>query len=447
MVSTSFMNKRSTSRLIAWLRLHYAPVCVAALCAFVAALQWPLIQGRTSKENAAERQAQNAGMIRMFCRYDGYSPALSPNLPFGKRPFNVEFAFFEYLQGRVSRWIDGPECDSVEVVGRTFGVLSSIASIIAVFLLASVIAGPLAGALSALGLSSNFLWLKFSSFIMVENRMLLCALLAMLCMLRTRRPWARFMVGTTLWFLTITQKPQAFAFIGPFYLALECVLYRTGFSGERQFWTKRRVQAALSVALALLLAALSFSWSARVNARGDLPWLVWTGPTVMRWFFGGLEERFQWAFYKSLIFDTFKKTGLFYALISLGLFWLFSATARMKVRLGKVLLHICFFAATFALGRFMQTLVFLNVYKVHDYYALPGNLLGALIQGILMATVVAYIYGQPPGAKARPARGFALAVVIGVLVAQGTIGVHRFHAFSVALRTPGSPTYQNEFNL
>lgn len=76
----SFFAKRST-------------LFVAALCVFFVTLVYPLIQDRTSKENVAERQAQNAGMIRMYCRYDGFNPIMSPNIPFGKHPFNVEFSF------------------------------------------------------------------------------------------------------------------------------------------------------------------------------------------------------------------------------------------------------------------------------------------------------------------------------------------------------------------
>lgn len=343
---------------------------------------FPLIDKRSSRENVAERQAQTAGMVRLYCKDSSRTVLDSPQIPFGKNSFNMELSLFEWIEGRVAAAWDGPRCDSVEKVMRAFALFCTALALVIVFEVIRETMSSLgfrnagwAGFVGAVCLATDQLWLKFSTFTLVDSRMVACSMLAYLLIIKRR-----WFLALLFWILTIGQKPQAFAFIGPFYVCLDLVLHFLKNSVKKiSYWNRDRVYFAAILFAAVCSCAVYMQYSVHINESHDLPWLAWMGPKLKRWMFGNWNERWELAFYKSQILEWFRKCGLF--LLPLAVF--LDRENRNRVLKTALLLSIPFFV-----GRFLHTFIFLNVFKAHDYYAIPQNGLGELSRGLVFGTLL-----------------------------------------------------------
>lgn len=410
--------------------------------------QAPLIFERPSQENVTERQAQTAGMARIYCRYPERHPIQSPQLPFGLRPFNLEFSVFEWAIGNGARLIN-KDCRSVEPIFRVVSVIFSALAVVLIYLL--VLSSRFAGAgrhiaalLAATALAFDWLWIKFGSFTIVDSRVVCFGLLGMYFLRKRSYLWGAF-----FWALTITVKPQVFGALAPFYVTWELIE-----SGWRRQWGR-----IASLGSATAIGILYYKYSVSLNAGSDLPWLTWTGPRSQKWFLGEWHERFQFSFYKATILDTLKRNLLFTSLCALvvAIFSLKPQGQRSRLILPPLLA-----AAPYLVGRFCYTFVFLNVFKVHDYYALPLNGMGALSRGLVVAAVMNSLVvmlshqNEEQQSTARLLRSFTqktymvsalLVFALAPLLWGITNGAIKQWRFVLDVKNPKSPLYLHDWDI
>lgn len=432
-------------------RRPLASIAVAAIVIFFLASTLPVAFERPTGGRSGERQGQTAGMIRIFCENPKnqdprWSPVAGPQVHYGHQVFNLELPIFEWLQGRAARALSGPECDSVEAVAKTFNVIASALAIAGVALLGTFLWGSAAGVIGALLLATNGLWMRYATYSMLDNRMLACAVFAIYFSVR-RRALAAF----ALWALTITQKPQAFAFLSVFWAALELVTL----AREKKSWSTFLVERARRRTLIAFLAAVAagyayYRWSCIVNAESDLPWVLWMGPRSRGWFFGDWADRLRFAFYKGLTLDWLKKSQLNVAVpIALGLAAA-SPMFRAALRAHRTLQTMFLVSLPLLVGRFFYTFVFYNVFVVHEYYSLPLNVGAAIIGGAVLGALWDLIprltrkeTGAITASKTRHALTFALACVLGY---GAFSGAREYFTFTREIGNPSDWRYLTEWN-
>ncbi|MEW6058135.1 MAG: hypothetical protein AB1540_16130 [Bdellovibrionota bacterium] len=393
------------------------------------ALTLPLAFERPSGGRSAERQGFTAGQIRIFCQEPEHSILKGPQIHFGKNPFTLELPVFEWLQGVSARLIGGPECEAVEPVGKVFSIVVSVLALFVIAFVASELWGAQAGVLAALLLGTQELWLRYSTYTMIENRVLLCGLLGIWFSLK-RMKFGAFL----FWTLTIVQKPQIFVFCAVFWFVAELLRRR-----KRSAWIhvdERRMLYCVGLAFAIGVAWNLFSTS--VNVSSDLPWTVQTGPRARQWYFGNWADRFTPVFWKSLALDWFKYSSLAFALPGFFLLALIAKERRGLVKqLEKLVLRALPLLVAFVVYKFL----FFAVYVVHEYYALPLTVGRALASAGVLAFVLEHT------AHSKSARRGALALVVGVVAVSVISGVSRYVAFAREIGNPKKDFYHKAWNV
>lgn len=412
------------------------------------ALTVPMALERPSGGRSAERQGQTAGVVRIYCQDPSWTPLRAPQVHYGNNPFNLEFTLFEWLEGMLANAIDGPTCDSVEPVSKVINVLVSALGLLVVYWLGATLWSPLSGFIAALLLASDELWMRYASYSMIENRVLVCAGLAIFFSLRR---WA--IPAFLFWALTLTQKPQIFAFVGPFWVVLELV--RAGslpsvfgmtksqiLSNGPSFKTKLRSLTTIAAFGAALGVGMAYYfWSCRVNEQSDLPWITWMGPRVRRWFMGDWADRFSTTYAKHLALDWVRRSGLIVAVPAvLVLGAAHSRLNALKQLVGRSLPLLA--------GMLGLTFVFYPVFKVHEYYVLPLNFGFALT----CAGVLAFLLEQRiffDSGKARPRYSFLihLALICALVGLPAVKGLARYADFVLESRNVDSPIYHRAWNV
>ncbi|MBI3554631.1 MAG: hypothetical protein HY074_00025 [Deltaproteobacteria bacterium] len=295
-----------------------ATVALVVFCFLLFTL--PLAFERVAGGRSAERQAYTAGIIRIYCQEPGHSVLQGPQIHFGRNPFNLELTLFEWVQGVAARVISGPECDTeVEVLGKVFSIVFSAIGVLAAALLAAQLWGPVAGAIAAILLGTDELWLRYATYTMIENRVLTFGVFAILFSLR-RRPFA----GGLAWALTFMQKPQIFVFCGAFWLGTEIAISR---SVRQLLAIKRFRKVCVAFAAASVTGFAWFAWSNHVGTQGDLPWIIHTGPRIKNWYFGNWQERVSFGYVKNLLLAWFKESGINAGLPLITALWFTGADA------------------------------------------------------------------------------------------------------------------------
>ncbi len=336
----------------------------------------PIAKLRPTGGRSGERQGQTAGMIRIYCQDSSRNFLKSPQVQFGNNPFNTENSIFEWLQGRLASQIDGPRCDSVEFISKIVSVFFGTLGILFIFLISSLLFGETAGLISAVLFSFDELWLRHSTYTMLDTRMVTFGLMAMYFTLK-RKP----ILAGIFWWLQMTHKPQAFMFFFPFWICLELLRFRKEKTKLINWlFEKKQIQIMLSFLFASIGVVFYYLHSNKINKVSDLPWITWMGPRTLHWYFGDWHERMQFAYYKSMVLEWFRKTGL-NILFPLLLISHYLGNKIKKQWINNVLL----ISSTYIFGRFVYSFIFYNVFRIHEYYALPVNSGSAIVTGCAVA--------------------------------------------------------------
>ena len=389
----------------------------------------PLAFERVAGGRSAERQGYTAGIIRIYCQEPAHSVLKGPQIHFGRNPFNLEFTAFEWVQGVAARVISGDECDTtVEMLGKIFSIICSAIGILAVALLATQLWGPVAGAIAAILLGSDELWLRYATYTMIENRVLTFGVFAILFSLR-RRPVAAGLA----WALTFMQKPQIFVFCTAFWLATEFSLAR---SLKQLLAVKRFRKVCVAFAGASLVGFVWFGWSAHVGAESDLPWIIHTGPRIKNWYFGNWQERVSFSYLKNLLLAWFKESGVNAGLPLIAALWFTgSEAADLKLLLKRSLPLLA--------ALFVYTFTFYPVFIVHEYYALPLNVGRALTTAGVLALAIEAL----PALNRKLSRLTiaALLLIVAVVGRYAVIGIHDYTKFALNINNPDVFFYHPEW--
>ncbi len=330
-------------------------VLLSILCAGFLLLTLPFANKPLHGGRSGERQGQTGGIIRTYCEEPERFFLKGPQVHYGNNPFNLELTFFEWVQGKIAYAIDGPECDSVETVGKVFSSLVSVVGILALLFFVTHLWGWKSGLLSGLLLATDSLWLRYSTYTMIDTRVMTCALCALLFSAK-RKPVLAFV----FWSLTLLQRPQVFSFAAPFWFVLEL----------RDYLKTKKIPPIgiiASVGCAAVIGYGYYLWSCKLNAESDLPWIQWMGPRVQKWFFGTWEERFSFIFFKNSALDWLRRSSLTIALPVLIVLW------KTFLKPSIVLREILWRSLPYLLGMLSYTFVFHHVFIVHEHYALPLN--------------------------------------------------------------------------
>ncbi|MBI3544492.1 MAG: hypothetical protein HY075_14570 [Deltaproteobacteria bacterium] len=409
-----------------------AAAVIGVVALFFLVLTLPLATERVAGGRSSERQGYTAGIIRIYCQEPGHSVLAGPQIHFGRNPFNLELTIFEKLQGLAARAISHGECDlAVERVGKYFSIAMSALGIVAVAGVAWHLWGPLAAALAALLLGTDELWLRYSTYTMIENRVLTLGVLAILASLK-RRPVA----AGLLWALTFMQKPQIFVFLTAFWGITELLRARS----LGKLFAEKRFRALCGAYLGAVVVSLAwFKWTAALDVKNDLPWIIHTGPRISRWYFGDWAERTSLKYAKNLLLAWFRETGLSVALpIALVLFAVRQARAERADPRELLKRALPMLAALF-----FYTFIFWNVFIVHEYYALPINIGRSLATGGVLALV---LLALPTARKLRPLAAI-IAITVAIVVARfAFVGVRDYENFVLHLNDPAAWNYQADWN-
>lgn len=425
-----------------------------ALCTVLfLALTLPLASKRPSGGRSAERQGFTAGIIRMYCLDPDHSIVKGPQIHFGNNPFNLEYTGFEWAEGVAARAVGGEDCgSSVEVIGKTVSILFSAAAILlvawAAFLLAlrAGVAEPsarLSAAISAFLLASCELWLRYSTYTMVENRTLFFALLGLIgCwkITETKRLSPLWFSLTALgWAMAGMHKPQGYAFFAAFWCAFEFLRWL-----ETRKKPNTNAIAAFAVGTAAMVAWLF--WNSKLDPTSDLPWILHTGPRATHWYFGDWSERFRLHFYTSNFLKSLQQTGVLVALPALlcGALFLRSSIRTPLRQLARVVIpHL---VATLAF-----VFVFWNVFIVHEYYALPFDVARALCTGVVLGVLCEHLFtteSKTLSAISRNAVALAAALVVtGVCANAYLTNIPRYLDYAERIEDPRAPDYLQGWNI
>lgn len=399
-------------------RRHFRVAVALIVTAFLAATL-PLSMRRPVGGRNAERQGYTAGIIRIYCQEPGQFFLKGPQIHFGRNPFNLELTFFEWVQGAVARAIDGPECDSVEPVAKVFSILTAAVGVLALALLGAQLRSFAAGLIAALLLAGDELWLRYSTYTMIENRVLAIALLAVLLSFRRRAGWAAL-----FWALTFVQKPQIFLFMSALWLGLEVVRQRK--------LPERRV--LLGYGAAAVIGFGWYAWCDHLDRRSDLPWIIHTGKWARNWYVGDLAERLRWVYWKSLGLDWLRRSGLVFA-VPLLLALRAARTRRTEIR-DVVLSAVPLLGATL-----VYTSVFYAVFVTHEYYAIPLNVGLSLTLALTLDFLISRRYSR------RWARRLAYAAAVAVVAWHVAVGGRQYIEYAVDSPHPDSLYYHAEWGV
>lgn len=417
-------------------------VALSLLTAIFIFITMPVAFKPPTGGRSGERQGQTAGIIRMYCEDSSKFFFKGPQIHFGNRPFNMEVTVFEWLEGHIARVIDDPGCDSVEVVAKTISVLFSALGVFIIGLLGFFLWGSHAGLTAASLLAFNDLWLRYASYAMIENRVITCALLAMLfCFKR------RFLLGSFFWFLTLIQKPTVFAFCVPFWLCLEFFkIYEEVGSISKVFKYSFRERDARNTILsfmgAMLLGVVSLKLSYLIDQQSDLPWVQWTGPRHQSWYFGNWQERLQWTYWKNLFLDSARRSG--FLVVAPCLIFLGVAGSRLQSRKGSSQFYfqwqfLLSIFCSFLIARFVYTFCFYNVYIVHEYYALPLNMGMALATAASVSALFGFVGRKKPL--------LPVLCLVAVLASNCGAGILDYWRFLQEIKHSNSSLYFKDYDI
>lgn len=414
-------------------KVNFGLVMAFVLFCFLA-FTLPLAFERVAGGRSAERQGYTAGIIRMYCLDPTHSIVKGPQIHFGNNPFNLELTVFEWMQGVAARAVGGPACDAhVEIVGKAVSIVWSAIGILGLALLAAHLWGPLSAAMAAILLGTDELWLRYSTYTMIENRVLALGIFAIVFSLK-RRAW----LAALCWALTFSQKPQAFLFCAVFWIVAE-LLFGPPLKKSLASKKFRAVVGGLIVAAVFSVGWLA--WSSWLDQRSDLPWIIHTGPRATKWYFGTWEERLSLAYLKSLFMVAFHDGALKFAL-PLALF--LPATAGRSRYVLSALKRVAPFLAAFAVYSF----IFHHVFVVHEYYALPLNVGRALTTAAMLALVIeAGLRGARLGPRYSKRLALGVMLLATIVVARSlVVGLRDYSRFALNINNPESPVYQTEWN-
>lgn len=375
---------------------------IAILMLFFLCITIPAALKRPTGGRSGERQGQTAGMIRAYCvdfsnHTNKWGLFKSPQVHYGNQAFNLEFPLFELIQGKFASLTDGPACDSVEPIAKVTSSIISSLLIFGIFLLGQFLGGTVSGMIAATLVFGNEMWIRYATYSMIDNRIIVTAVFAILFTLKRN-----FLLTFLFWSLVLIQKPQAFSFLAPFWLILEL-------TRDRAFFKKsQNIPTIVSFVLAFLVGVAYYKWSVKVNLESDLPWVTWMGPRTQKWFFGDWSERFTRAFYKGVFFDWFRKTGINIVLPLITLLWFLSSR---KFSYFKSVKQIFIITLPFIIARFAAYFVFYNVYVVHEYYSLIVNTFSILTCGLIWGVV----YEQKCSRVPYQIRKYATFLFLGIL--------------------------------
>jgi hypothetical protein len=428
-------------------------------------------------------------MIRMYCENPGHSILKGPQIHFGNNAFNLEWSGFEWAQGLLAaganKFFGVNGCDAVEPIARTVSTLFSAAALVGVALLASAVWGQVAGFLAAFLLATDGLWLRQAIYTMIENRVVAIATFAIWLSLanwgseqrQRSRQAARlsWLVTASLWTLSAVQKPQVFMAAVFFWLGL--YLYRFFGHSRKANHTKsisqilrdlirerRFLQVLASISVAALVCSAWLGYSAVLDRQSDLPWIIHTGPRAQKWYFGTWAERLEWIYWKSLILGWLRESGLNLVLPAILLLG-FAAQRRashgqlsISQNTRSVLLETARRALPLLLATFAYTFAWHHVFVLHEYYALPLNMMRAVtLAGVitLFLEQVSRLHsagGVPKrnglrlagsSARARPSYATSLALALfAIFLARNTVlGALEYADTALHANDPKSPYY------
>lgn len=438
---TTDVKKTSYSKL-------YANICFAVLVALFVFMQVPKIGLTPARENVFERQAQTSGMIRLYCLDSTRHPLASPQLPWGNGAFNMELSIFEWGQGAVARLLDGGSCESVERVSQISALLAAVASLFFAFLLGNTLFGSFGAILCAGALAFDPAWLKFSTYMLMDIRAVAFAFLGGFLCLKGRWGWA-----TVAWFVAGSHRPQAFTAMGTYFVLL---LGLAQWMHSRRFSIQSAVIKTLPVFAGGALALCYHAYAAVFNRTHDLPWFTWAGPRIFKTYFGNWHERWEWPFWKGLLFDWLHKPALnlaFAAVVGIGLI-LFLARRNSAARtttqdlrfIQKLFKNVLILSLPYVVSRFVYTFMFLTVFKWHDYYAVPLNGLGALTKGLILGSILqqtALYFGETR--LRSKLLWLATAVTVVPLGFWAVSNVRHDLRFTAERRNPGSSLFYHDW--
>ncbi len=406
---------------------------LAGICFLFLLITLPMMFSPPTSGRSAERQGQTAGAIRVYCKEPDRNFLIAPQIHFGNNSFNMEFSVFEWLQGRLSSAVDGPTCDSVEPVSKFFNVLFSAIGILFAGLIASFLWGSYSGIISALLLAGNDLWLRYSTYSMIENRVITCALIAIYFSLRRKN-----ILTLIFWSLTILQKPTIYTFVAPFWLSIELFLFIKNKKAEN----KNFLKTFCYFFAGSFIGVLYFLSVYRFNILNDLPWIQWTGPRHANWYFGNWPARFEFNYYKHLFLDWIRRTNLLVFIISVACFHLFYKKSFSKNTLKTKLQKAFEISTPFVAGRFFYSFLFYNVYVVHEYYALPVNAGAAVVSGGILGLLF------ETALESRKKLFIWLASKIcGIAVLAAIIpGIHSYTKYFLDVLNPASALHHKDWN-
>lgn len=397
------------------------------------AVTLPLAFERVAGGRSAERQGYTAGIIRIYCQEPTHSVFKGPQIHFGRNPFNLEFTGFEWAQGVLARAFGGPQCDSnVEEVGKLFSIICSALAILGVALLGTQCWGALAGFFSAILLATDELWLRYATYTMIENRVLACGVWAIYFSLRRRKGLA-----TIFWALTFLQKPQIFVLCSVFWLVREL----TQFGNLKDLFKQRKFrEVCLGYWCAAFVGLAWYFWSSKLNQNSDLPWIIHTGPRAQKWYFGTWDERLSWNYFKGFLLTAVRDSGLNVALpvaAGVGLFTRKAPNFRVPF----------FRALPFAAALFAYTFIFYHVFVVHEYYALPLDVMRALTTAGLMAYLIDLIKNGDSQEIPKKILQYAVFLSVAIVVGRAAIvGLKEYSKFALNINNPDTSFYHTEWN-
>ncbi len=426
---------------LSWIKKNFS---LFILSTFFLILTLPFAFDRPSGGRSAERQAFTAGIIRNYCFEPKTDFFHTPMLNFGKNPFNLEMTAIEWLEGHLARIIDGGSCESVEPLAKSLSVLFSLLGIIALYFLSKKIWEMLglksslshaAGLCSAFSLASNELWLRYSAYSMIENRVLSFALLAVLFSLQQRTVFAFL-----FWALVFLQKPQVFLFTSALWLGVIVVFIFTRREGSASSpsWLSQ-VQKILSPKIisayvcACILGFLWFFYTHETNPQSDLPWIVHTGPWQRKWYFGDFSERISVFYFKNLILNGLRNTGLNFALPIMLVFLIFRQKAK---DISEHLQNLLKLVVPYFVSVLIYTFIFYPMYVSHEYYALPLNVAKTLTVGLVTVYLMGILY---------PRRQMLISLLV-LLIFIATPELKKYTAFAKEFRDPHSKVYFPAWN-
>jgi hypothetical protein len=172
----------------------------------------------------------------------------------------------------------------------------------------------------------------------------------------------------------------------------------------------------------------------------DVPWLFDTGPRAARWYFGDWSERLSRAYWLHLVLDWLRDSRLMVVVPALAVL------AALQPRLNREeqrpslrpdLTEAIRRATPFLAALFVYTFLWYSVFKAHEYYVLPVNVLRALTAGALLSLLCG---------SARP-RAVAWLIATVVVGHAAYVGGRDYLSFARAVNDPATSFYYQEWGV